>query len=655
MSDDGTTQGSPKRKKTRGPSMGLKHKPNVIRELEWDEFNRPFGKFASEYSSYIRVICRGKVPVRYKKWNQVPKGLKDTLWEDIQREFCLPNDHRKKSVVLRTCNEAWRRWKYTLNRKFIRIKKASNKTMPYQDGRMSKEDFDLYAKYVNTDGFKAISDKAKVSKSYDEHPHYMGRASYAQNEVRWRKKGLYSLLSGEESSNGVASGLLLRGQNWILGRSKIDKDGNLIVPNEKTRQVKEKYDHWEQKKKDGEFVPNRSDDILSRSTERHEHSGRVRGIGGMVGHRTVFGPCSKTGGMTRDQYIDVMVKLDPQKQTQSEFMREQFKKMLEEMGIQIPSQSDAPDCFRPLDGASPTPVDSLPVDRASPALGKSSCHSGGIDPFVDIQVPKQCQVLLLVEGERVVVAHGVIHPEMKVNHGMTINPENVVVNIDDYENDYGDIPVPVPSEHIQILGEASGSFTQWPKNLILLLGDKASCSKGDTSKKKHDQSANESVIQKKKLDLNEVALPKLTKKCNYMRRMLDENPTHDMFEMLDDHVFGSEEEIKIFIGREDVDQLLHGEWLSTSVLEVFITGLKTMHNRHLDSVGFMCSHLISSTTINSKQEVRCRKYMIDALIKYKGKRLILCPYHDSSQVGPIFVQLQSVTFLIKGGYSMFVY
>ncbi|XP_065856997.1 uncharacterized protein [Euphorbia lathyris] len=113
-----------------------------------------------------------------------------------------------------------------------------------------------------------------------------------------------------------------------------------------------------------------------------------------------------------------------------------------------------------------------------------------------------------------------------------------------------------------------------------------------------------------------------------MRRMLDENPTHDMFEMFDDHVFGSEEEIKIFIGREDVDQLLHGEWLSTSVLEVFITGLKTMHNRHLDSVGFMCSHLISSTTINSKQEVRCRKYMIDALIKYKGKRLILCPYHD---------------------------
>ncbi|XP_065882229.1 uncharacterized protein [Euphorbia lathyris] len=367
------------------------------------------------------------------------------LWEDIQREFCIPNDDRKKVVVIRACNEAWRRWKYNLKRKFIHNKDAINKTMPYQDGRMSKEDFDSYAKYVNTDEFKAISDKAKVSKSYDEHPHYMGRASYAQNEVRWRNKGLYSLLSGEESSNSLASGLLLRGKNWILARSKIDKDGNLIVPNEKTRQVKEKYDVWEQKKKDGEFVPNRSDDMLSRSTERHEHSGRVRGIGGMVGHRTAFGPCSKTGGMTQEQYINVIAKLDQQKQMQSDFMREQFKKMLEEMGMQIPTQADAPDCFRPGDGASPAPVDSLPVDRASPALDKSSCHSGGIDPFVDIQVPKPCQVLLLVEGVPVVVAHGVVHPKMKVNHGMPINPENVVVNIDNYENGYGDLPVPVPS------------------------------------------------------------------------------------------------------------------------------------------------------------------------------------------------------------------
>ncbi|XP_065861778.1 uncharacterized protein [Euphorbia lathyris] len=115
-----------------------------------------------------------------------------------------------------------------------------------------------------------------------------------------------------------------------------------------------------------------------------------------------------------------------------------------------------------------------------------------------------------------------------------------------------------------------------------------------------------------------------------MRRMLDENPTHDMFEMLDDHVFGSKEEIQIFIGREDVDQLLHGEWLSTSVLEVFITGLRTMHNRLLDSIGFMCPHLISATAINSKKEVECRKYMIDAFIKYKGKRLILFPYHESA-------------------------
>ena len=79
-----------------------------------------------------------------------------------------------------------------------------------------------------------ISEKARKSQSYYEHPHYLGQAGYAGKKAKW-------ITEGYSSSTTLPSGSVLdRSIDWILARSKKGADGNYIVPNEKTKIVADK-------------------------------------------------------------------------------------------------------------------------------------------------------------------------------------------------------------------------------------------------------------------------------------------------------------------------------------------------------------------------------------------------------------------------------
>lgn len=89
QSEQQTTDSQKKKKKPRGPSKGLKSMPGVPRVLEWDELCRPIGKWAKAYKTHLGEISRAKVSILYKDWNQVPQGIKDTLWEDVKVIFTI--------------------------------------------------------------------------------------------------------------------------------------------------------------------------------------------------------------------------------------------------------------------------------------------------------------------------------------------------------------------------------------------------------------------------------------------------------------------------------------------------------------------------------------------------------------------------------------
>ncbi|XP_021721497.1 uncharacterized protein LOC110689059 [Chenopodium quinoa] len=171
LSELQTTDSQKKKKKPRGPSKGLKSMPGVPRVLEWDELCRPIGKWAKASKIHVGEISRAKVSILYKDWNQVPQGIKDTLWEDVKREFQIEEDEDKKKKVLRTCDKTWRDFKIKLVSGWI----TCTRNMP-KEIRMSYVlyDFiseDMWKTFVEehtTDDFKEISEKARQSQSFNE-------------------------------------------------------------------------------------------------------------------------------------------------------------------------------------------------------------------------------------------------------------------------------------------------------------------------------------------------------------------------------------------------------------------------------------------------------------------------------------------------------
>lgn len=70
-------------KRYRGEVKGLKS-PNVPKFLEWDSFNRPTGHWLKDYRQQIGKTVHTKVSILTNKWEEVPQGLQDTLWDYIK-------------------------------------------------------------------------------------------------------------------------------------------------------------------------------------------------------------------------------------------------------------------------------------------------------------------------------------------------------------------------------------------------------------------------------------------------------------------------------------------------------------------------------------------------------------------------------------------
>ena len=53
-------------------------------------------------------------------------------------------------------------------------------------------------------------------------------------------------------------------------------------------------------------------------------------------------------------------------------------------------------------------------------------------------------------------------------HGIPITPNNVKVCVDEVLIEFQLTPLPVPCDEHETVGNAAGSFVQWPKDLVIL-------------------------------------------------------------------------------------------------------------------------------------------------------------------------------------------
>ena len=89
-----------------------------------------------------------------------------------------------------------------------------------------------------------------------------------------------------------------------------------------------------------------------------------------------------------------------------------------------------------------------------------------------MQISKLCRLCVIhTEKGRVVVARGTVFPtnsQGNMIHNNQIAPQNVKVSIDDVLAEYKLTPLPVPCDEYETVGNAAGSFVQWPKELVTL-------------------------------------------------------------------------------------------------------------------------------------------------------------------------------------------
>ena len=74
-----TTSVGSKKRKGRGPTKSI----NVTKpmHLEYNALGQPYSKWCRQYGKQIG-ICMRKICILYA-WNEVPEGLKNSLWDDI--------------------------------------------------------------------------------------------------------------------------------------------------------------------------------------------------------------------------------------------------------------------------------------------------------------------------------------------------------------------------------------------------------------------------------------------------------------------------------------------------------------------------------------------------------------------------------------------
>ncbi|KAL8148107.1 hypothetical protein AgCh_005450 [Apium graveolens] len=303
-----------------------------------------------------------------------------------------------------------------------------------------------------------ISKKEKESQKHNEHVHYLGSSGYASKRTKWSIDDPIASLNDPDCSNlsMLSTECTGRGFDWLRARARADGQGGHYFPNKKT-----KDNELHNQASEGSWTPQGHDDLLARALGNKEHGGRVRGVGGGVKIKDVFksGPRRHSGLVSTDELATITEEIRKKVQKECEEMMnsklEGIFNQLKQMGVSLEANQFVNDA-----GA-------RKVDNA-----RSSCHS--VDPedyFSTIKVPTLCRLCVIhVERGKVVAARGTLFPtnQGEMIHNNPIAPQNVRVSVNDVITEYQLTPLPVPCYEHETIGNAVGSFVQWPKDLVML-------------------------------------------------------------------------------------------------------------------------------------------------------------------------------------------
>ncbi|XP_058726832.1 uncharacterized protein LOC131598230 [Vicia villosa] len=240
-----------------------------------------------------------------------------------------------------------------------------------------------------------------------------------------------------------------RHEKWKRARLKPSGE----YTSEDARRVAEKIDSLVL---EGTFVPQGRKDILTEATGYDEHPGRVRAVGRGVGIRQFFGSHSRKCSCpppVMNKYQIETIKAELIKDIREQVMRDISS-------LPAFSQKSRND----------------PICSSDTTLQYASAN-GTCSEVPHIQdddqedIPEECE--LYIDGNTRVVAYANVYMLGPNIQNQVLNNDMVRVAVTKVM--YANAKVPVPTDEVTTVGDASNTFIQWPKRLLQL-----------TSKKKYD-------------------------------------------------------------------------------------------------------------------------------------------------------------------------
>ncbi|KAI5344268.1 hypothetical protein L3X38_012145 [Prunus dulcis] len=257
---------------------GMSTMPRVVKRklqklrpiVEYNKRGKGIGQAHSEMQSYIGVLARSRVPLMDMKWSQIPKDIKEQIWEAVDMAFVVGQGGKKS--VLASAAKKWKDFKSTLTRHYI---------LPYTNDREKLSQPPETYKFIEKAQWDAIV-ASRLSKDFEsvhsQHAQIREKLEYNHRLSRKGYAGLEDQL--EETMPGVE---IDRSTLWK--RARQDKHGN--IPDPKVAEKAKLIDELQKQVSEGKVSVYGSNDVLTMALGP-EHPGRVRGVGAGISPRQYF-------------------------------------------------------------------------------------------------------------------------------------------------------------------------------------------------------------------------------------------------------------------------------------------------------------------------------------------------------------------------------
>ncbi|VVA26141.1 PREDICTED: PRUPE_6G193600, partial [Prunus dulcis] len=232
---------------------GMSTMPRVVKRklqklrpiVEYNKRGKGIGQAHSEMQSDIGVLARSRVPLVDKKWSQIPKDIKEQIWEAGDMAFVK-----------------WKDFKSTLTRHYI---------LPYtNDKEKLSQPLETY-KFIEKAQWDAFV-ASRLSKDFE--------SAHSQH-AQIREKLEYNHRLSRKGYAGLEDQL----EETMPGLDRQDKHGN--IPDPKVAEKAKLIDELQKQVSKGKVSVYGSNDVLTMALGP-EHPGRLRGVGAGISPRQYF-------------------------------------------------------------------------------------------------------------------------------------------------------------------------------------------------------------------------------------------------------------------------------------------------------------------------------------------------------------------------------